>query len=258
MILAIDIGNTNMVLGILSNDSAPVQLRIRSDTQTTTDEYASVILYLLEKRGIDVKDITGVIIGSVVPRLQFTMSRFVSKYMGLKPMIVGSGIKSGISIRMENHKEVGADRIANAVGAVNKFGSPCIVIDFGTATTFDVINDKSEYIGGVICPGITLAAAGLHSGTAKLPEIEITKPDSVIGKNTVHSMQSGIYYGYVGLINGLIESIIAEEFNSSPDVTLVSTGGLGRIFDGQLKYNVTYEPFITLEGLKIIYEKNLR
>ena len=258
MILAVDIGNTNMVLGILKDGAKPVQLRIRSDTTMTTDEYASVILYLFEKKGIDIKSIEGVIIGSVVPRLQFTVSRFVSKYMGLKPMIVGSGIKSGISIRMENHKEVGADRIANAVGAVNKFGAPCIVIDFGTATTFDVINDKSEYIGGVICPGITLAAAGLHSSTAKLPEIEITKPTCVIGKNTVHSMQSGVFYGYVGLINGLMEKILDEEFENNQQVKLVSTGGLGRIFDGELKYNVIYEPFLTLEGLKSIYERNLR
>ncbi len=256
MILAIDIGNTNIVLGLFKEKENPIQLRIRSDNFATTDEYASTILYLFEKNNINIRDIEGVIIGSVVPRLQFTMSRFVLKYMGIKAMTVGAGIKSGISIRVENHKEVGADRIANAVGAIKKFGSPCIVIDFGTATTFDVVNEKSEYIGGVICPGINIAVAGLHSNTAKLPEIEITKPEFVIGKNTVHSMQSGIYYGYAGLINGLTERILNEEFSNCSNVNIITTGGLGRIFTNDLKYNVRYEPFLTLEGLKIIYNKN--
>lgn len=256
MILAVDIGNTNIVLGLFNKKENPIQLRIRSDNFATTDEYASTILYLFEKNNINIRDIEGVIIGSVVPRLQFTMSRFVLKYMGIKAMTVGAGIKSGISIRVENHKEVGADRIANAVGAIKKFGSPCIVIDFGTATTFDVVNAKSEYIGGVICPGINIAVAGLHSNTAKLPEIEITKPEFVIGKNTVHSMQSGIYYGYAGLINGLTEKILNEEFSDCSNVNIITTGGLGRIFTNDLKYNVKYEPFLTLEGLKIIYDKN--
>lgn len=256
MILAVDIGNTNIVLGLFNEKENPIQLRIRSDNFATTDEYASTILYLFEKNNINIRDIEGVIIGSVVPRLQFTMSRFVLKYMGIKAMTVGAGIKSGISIRVENHKEVGADRIANAVGAIKKFGSPCIVIDFGTATTFDVVNGKSEYIGGVICPGINIAVAGLHSNTAKLPEIEITKPEFVIGKNTVHSMQSGIYYGYAGLINGLTEKILNEEFSDCSNVNIITTGGLGRIFTNDLKYNVKYEPFLTLEGLKFIYDKN--
>ncbi len=256
MILAVDIGNTNMVFGIYGGSGRPVQFRMRSDPLATTDEYAVSILYLFEKNGIKAEDIDGVIIGSVVPRLQFTISRLVSKYMGVEAMTVGAGVKSGIAIRMENHKEVGADRIANAVGAINKFGSPCVIIDFGTATTFDVVNEKGEYTGGVICPGITLAAAGLHANTAKLPEIEIKNPGPVVGKNTVHSMQSGIFYGYAGLINGLIERITAEEFPSCPKVNLISTGGLGRIFEGQLKYDVFYEPYLTLDGLRIIYEKN--
>lgn len=256
MILAIDIGNTNIVLGLFDKNEKPIQIRIRSDNFATTDEYASSILFLFEKNNVNIKDIDGVIIGSVVPRLQFTMSRFVLKYMGIKAMTVGAGIKSGVSIRMENHKEIGADRIANAVSAINKFGSPCIVIDFGTATTFDIVNKKSEYIGGVICPGVNIAVAGLHSNTAKLPEIEITKPEFVVGKNTVHSMQSGVYYGYAGLVNGLIERIINEEFSDCSNVHIISTGGLGRIFLNDLKYDVKYEPFLTLEGLKIIYEKN--
>lgn len=257
MILAVDIGNTNIVFGIYGKTERPIQFRMRSDPLSTTDEYAVSILSLFEKNGLNVKDIDGVIIGSVVPRLQWTISRFVSKYIGLSAMTVGAGIKSGIVIRMENHKEVGADRIANAVAAVNKFGSPCIVIDFGTATTFDVINEKGEYIGGTICPGVSLAAAALHANTAKLPEIEIKNPGSVVGKNTVHSMQSGVFYGYVGLINGLIERIMAEEFSGCQKVNLISTGGLGRVFSGQLKYSVLYEPSLTLDGLLMIYEKNI-
>lgn len=257
MILAVDIGNTDTVFGVYDSDKLTVQFRIQSDKSKTTDEYTALIVSLFDMRNLDYKQIEGVIIGSVVPSLTFTLSRFVSKYLNVEPLVVGSGLKTGISLRMENPKEVGADRIANAVGAVAKFGAPCIVVDFGTATTFDIVNKLGEYIGGVICPGVKLAASALHMNTAKLPEVDIKKPSSVIGKNTTHSMQSGIYYGYLEMMNGLLERIRLEEFSSSCDLKIISTGGLARLFTEDMRYDITYEPHLTLDGLRIIYEKNI-
>lgn len=257
MILAVDIGNSNIVFGIYNEDSLVYQFRIRSEHTKTTDEYASSILYLIERQGMDIRNISGVIIASVVPTLEFTISRFVRKYLKIEPLTVGSRhIKTGISVKMENPKEVGADRIVNASAAVNKFGSPCVIIDFGTATTFDVVNPKGEYVGGVICPGVMLSAQMLHSNTAKLPEVGVAKPKTVVGKNTVHSMQSGIFYGYLSMVNGLSDRIIEEEFHGNVDITFVVTGGLGSMFAREMKYNAVYEPALTLYGLKIIYEKN--
>lgn len=257
MILAVDIGNTDTVFGVYDVDRLTVQFRIQSDKSKTTDEYAALIMSLFDMRNLDYRKIEGVIIGSVVPSLTFTFSRFVSKYLNIEPLIVGSGLKTGISVRTENPKEVGADRIANAVGAVAKFGAPCVVVDFGTATTFDIVNRLGEYIGGVICPGVKLAASVLHSNTAKLPEVDIKKPSSVIGKNTIHSIQSGIYYGYLEMMNGLLERIRLEEFKDVSDLKIISTGGLSRLFTKDLRYDITYEPHLTLNGLRVIYEKNI-
>ncbi len=256
MILAVDIGNTNIVLGIFEGESIRCSFRLHTDTQRTTDEYASTIMLLLKNRGIEVKDIRGVIISSVVPQLIYSFTKFSMKYMSLEPMVIAPGVKTGMPIRYENPKEVGADRIVNSVAGREKFGAPLIVVDFGTATTFDVVNAKGEYVGGVICPGVKLSAGILHSKTAKLPEIEIEKVEKVVGKNTIHSLQSGIYYGYLSMLDGLLERIMTEEFGRC-DVTVVATGGLGSIFSKDSKYIEHYDPDLTLTGLRLIYEKNL-
>lgn len=258
MILAIDIGNSNIVFGIYDGENLVYQFRVRSEHTKTTDEYASSILYLIERNGIDIKNISGVIMASVVPTIGFTVDRFVRKYLGVTPMEVGAkNIKTGIPVKMDNPSEVGADRIVNAAAAVGKFGAPCIIIDFGTATTFDVVNKAGEYVGGVICPGVMLSAEALHSNTAKLPEISVAKPKTVIGKNTIHSMQSGIFYGYLSLINGLLDKINQEEFKNEDNVHFIVTGGLGSMFFKEIKYKSVYEPSLTLYGLKVIYEKNV-
>ncbi|WP_265821464.1 type III pantothenate kinase [Geovibrio ferrireducens] len=256
MILAVDIGNTNIVLGIFEGESIRCSFRLHTDTQRTTDEYASTIMLLLKNRGIEVKDIRGVIISSVVPQLIYSFTKFSMKYMSLEPMVIAPGVKTGMPIRYENPKEVGADRIVNSVAGREKFGAPLIVVDFGTATTFDVVNAKGEYVGGVICPGVKLSAGILHSKTAKLPEIEIEKVEKVVGKNTIHSLQSGIYYGYLSMLDGLLERIMTEEFGRC-DITVVATGGLGSIFSKDSKYIEHYDPDLTLTGLRLIYEKNL-
>ncbi|HAL86018.1 MAG TPA: type III pantothenate kinase [Deferribacteraceae bacterium] len=257
MILAVDIGNTNIVLGIFEGDKIKCSFRLHTDTQRTTDEYASTIMLLLKNRGVEITDIKGVIISSVVPQLIYSFTKLATKYMNIEqPMVIAPGVKTGMPIRYENPKEVGADRIVNSVAGREKFGAPVIVVDFGTATTFDVVNAKGEYIGGVICPGVKLSAGILHSKTAKLPEIEIEKVERVVGKNTIHSLQSGIYYGYLSMLDGLLERIMTEEFGRC-DIAVVATGGLGSVFARDSKYIGHYDPDLTLTGLRLIYEKNL-
>jgi len=255
MIFAIDIGNTNVVIGIFDKGEIRSNFRVQSNTMRTTDEYASTLMRLMESEGIKISDISGVIISSVVPRLIYTFTKLSKKYLNHEPIVIAPGVKTGISIKMENPKEVGADRIVNAVAAKACVGFPAIVVDFGTATTFDVINKNGEYIGGVICPGVKLSSQILHSNTAKLPEVEIEKVDSVIGKNTIHSIQSGIYYGYLAMLDGILKRIINEEFGDER-VHVISTGGLGSIFTPESAYIEKYEPNLTLDGLKLIYEKN--
>lgn len=258
MIFAVDIGNSNIVIGIFDKSHSKIvcNFRVQSSTNRTTDEYAAIIMRLMENEGIIPDDISGVIIASVVPRLIFTFTKFARKYLNKDSIVIAPGVKTGIAIKMENPKEVGADRIVNAVAAKVKCGYPAIVVDFGTATTFDVIDAEGNYIGGVICPGIKLSLEILHSSTAKLPEVEIEKIDTVIGKNTIHSIQSGIYFGYLEMVDGIIRRILNEAFDGKK-IPVISTGGLGSVFAGESKYIERYEPNLTLEGLKIIYEKNL-
>jgi len=258
MIFAVDIGNTNVVIGIFEKGSNNLvcNFRVQSSTSRTTDEYAAIIMRLMESEGVKPSDISGVIIASVVPRLIFTFTKFARKYLDRDALVIAPGVKTGIPIKMENPKEVGADRIVNAVAVKVKHGYPAIVVDFGTATTFDVISRNGDYIGGVISPGIKLSAQILHSNTAKLPEVEIERVDTIIGKNTIHSIQSGIYYGYLEMVDGIIRRILEEEFGGE-NIPVISTGGLGSVFAEESKYIKRYEPNLTLEGLKIIYEKNI-
>jgi len=255
MIFAVDIGNTNIVIGIFERGSIRNNFRVQSNTMRTTDEYASIIMKLMETENIKNADISGVIIASVVPRLIYTFTKFARKYLDKEPLVIAPGVKTGISIKMENPKEVGADRIVNAVAAKHICGYPAVIVDFGTATTFDVIDRNGDYIGGVICPGVKLSSQILHSNTAKLPEVEIEQVGSVVGKNTIHSIQSGIYFGYLSMLDGILDRIIEEEF-SDGGVHVISTGGLGSVFTLGSKHIERYEPNLTLEGLKLIYEKN--
>lgn len=256
MIFAVDIGNTNIVIGVYKGEKLISNCRLSADTSKTTDEYAATIMLLLRNKGISMEDIRGVVISSVVPRLVYTFSKLSTKYFNIEPLVIGPGIKTGVSIKLENPKEVGADRIVNASAAIYYYGAPCIVVDFGTATTFDVVNSKSEYIGGVISPGVKLSASILHTNTAKLPEVELEICDKIVGKSTIASIQSGIYFGYLSLIDGILEKIILEENFGSQDLKIVATGGLGSIFVESSKYLDNYEPHLTLNGLRLIYEKN--
>ncbi len=256
MILAIDIGNTNTVFGIFKGEELFLSFRIKSDQTRTTDEYASSILFLIERSGVSACDIKGIVIASVVPSLSHTIDRVVRRYFPASPLIIDINTKTDIAVKIENPKEVGIDRIVNSVAAVEKYNAPCIIIDFGTATTFDIVNKNAEYIGGVIYPGVMLSAHSLHQNTAKLPDVNIEKPKTVVGKNTIHSMQSGLYYGYLELINGLIKRVIEEEFKNDDNLKIILTGGLGTIFANDIYCDVVYEPQLTLYGLKLIYDKN--
>lgn len=256
MILTVDIGNTNTVIGIYNDNKLLCKFRIQSIRDKTTDEYASLLLTLLERNNIDPSSIEGAIIGSVVPQLQYTFTRMIKKYLKLNALVVNNELKTGITMQVDNPKEVGADRIANIVAGVKKYGKPCIVIDFGTATTFDIVNQNGIYVGGIICPGIMLASKMLRSSTAQLPEVSIKKPVSVIGKNTVHHIQSGIYFGYLEMINGLLRRILQDEFYHS-EVMVIITGGLGSDMSNDMEMNAVYEPNLTLDGLMILYKNNI-
>lgn len=256
MILTVDIGNTNTVFGLYDKTNLVYKFRVQSIHDKTTDEYASLLLTLLERNNVSPKSIDGAIIASVVPQLLYTFNRMIKKYLKITPLIVNNQLKTGITMKMDNPKEVGADRIANAVAGVKKYGKPCIVIDFGTATTFDIVNDNGEYIGGIICQGIMLASKMLRSNTAQLPEVSIKKPISVIGTNTVHSIQSGIYFGYLEMINGLLRRVLDEKFKNTTKVNIIITGGLGNDISHDMEQKGTYEPNLTLDGLLALYYEN--
>lgn len=257
MIFAVDIGNTNIVNGIFDKKGNLLgSCRLTTESMRTTDEYAATIMLLLKNRGVDIDQINGMIISSVVPPLVYTFSKMAKKYFNVEPLIVGPGIKTGVPVKFENPKEIGADRIVNAAAVIKYYSSPCILVDFGTATTFDVINSRGEYIGGLISPGIKLSVNALHSKTAKLPEIEIEKCGKVVGSSTTSSMKSGIYFGYLSMIDGVIQRIIDEQF-SGEKINVIATGGLGSIFLEESVYINKYEPNLTLFGLRAIYEKNL-
>lgn len=253
MLLALDVGNTNIVVGIFDNDELKYNWRVSTIRNRTEDEYGIILKNLFVYNDILDINITGVIISSVVPPVMPALQKMAKKYFGVDPIVVGPGIKTSIPIKTENPKEVGADRIVNAVATIHKYGAPAIVVDYGTATTFCVINSKGEYLGGCITPGIGISTEALFERAAKLPRIELAKPEGIIGKNTVTSMQSGIVYGYLGQLEGLINRI-SQETNEKYKV--VVTGGLAKLIAGQSDLVDHIDPYLTLEGLRIIYEKN--
>ncbi|MBF0308979.1 MAG: type III pantothenate kinase [Magnetococcales bacterium] len=254
MLLVIDIGNTNVVFGVYRGADLARHWRISTRTDRTGDEWGILIAELFSRAGLAVEEVTGVVIGSVVPPVQAALVRAVRRYLRVSPLLVGPGIKTGMSIRYDNPKEVGADRIVNAVAAFDKVKGPAIVVDFGTATTFDLVNPQGDYLGGAIAPGLGLSMDTLFEKTAKLPRIEFARPGSVIGRDTVGSMQSGLFWGYVGLVDGLIERMVAESGFSG--VRVLATGGLARLIARESRHIEIVDAYLTLTGLRLLYEMN--
>ncbi|HEY5997635.1 MAG TPA: type III pantothenate kinase, partial [Candidatus Deferrimicrobiaceae bacterium] len=250
----IDIGNTNTVLGVFDGETLIHHWRIFTNREKTSDEYGILIRNLYAASHFSSREITAIIIASVVPPITPIFVDLCASYFHLVPIVVGPGIKTGISIKMDNPKEVGADRIVNAVAAFVKYKTNCIVVDFGTATTFDYISSGGDYMGGVIAPGVNISAEALFRQASKLPRIEVAKPSTVLGKNTVAAMQSGIFFGYVALVEGIVDRM-KKELRVEPVV--VATGGLAPVFSGETNRIQVIDENLTLEGLRIIYEKNV-
>lgn len=254
MLLAIDLGNTNIKYGVFDKKELVASFRVSSRITRTADEYGSILVGLLADRGINKSDIDGIIFSSVIPALNYTICHMCEFFFGITPIIVGPGIKTGLNIKAENPREVGADIIVNSVSAYNKYGGPIVVIDFGTATTFDVVSDKCELIGVVIAPGIKTALEGLATKTAQLPMVELDAPKTVIGKNTKHCMQAGIIFGFAGLVENIVKRIKKEL--GVTEIKVVATGGLGEIIAKEVKAINVVDRTLTLDGLKILYELN--
>ena len=229
--------------------------RISTNRNMSSDEYGILLMNLFSHNGISPTEVEGIMISSVVPQINFTIEHMCKTYFGMEPRIVGPGIKTGINIKYENPRELGSDRIANAVAAYELYGGPCITIDFGTATNFGVISARGEFLGGAICPGLKLAAEALTERTAKLPRFELTKPESVIGRNTVTNMQAGIVYGYIGQINYLVERMKKEL--GAPEAKVIATGGLAVLVAGESNVIDVMDGLLTLKGLCLIYQKNV-
>ena len=258
VLLAVDVGNTNTVLGVFRDDVLAASWRIQTVAERTSDEYAVLLKTLLDMEGFPWKSIDAGIISSVVPPAVFGLQRFFKHYCGGPALLVGPGIKTGMPILYENPREVGADRIVNAVAAYEELGVArgtlgCIVVDFGTATTWDVVNPKGEYLGGVIAPGIQISAEALYEHAAKLPRVELARPGKVVARNTVASMQAGLVYGYAGMVDALVDRIRAEV---DWPARCIATGGLAALIATETRTIEATDDLLTLKGLKILYHRN--
>ncbi len=254
MILTLDIGNTNIKIALFNGAEVAGYWRVSTNRSSSSDEYGMLMLDMFAHAGFGAKDVEGIMMSSVVPSINFTIEHMCRTYFGMMPTTVAPGVKTGINIKYENPRELGSDRIANAVAAYELYGGPVITIDFGTATNFGVISEKGEFLGGAICPGIKLAAEALTEHAAKLPRFELEKPDEVIGRNTITNMQSGIVYGYIGQIEYLIRRMKKEL--GREDTKVVATGGLALLVSGESDAIDVLDGLLTLKGLRIIYEKN--
>jgi len=255
MILVVDIGNTNIVVGVYKKDELIGSWRMVTRSEKTSDEYSVFILSLLSYNNIDYKEINGAIVSSVVPNLMHSFENALKKYFNVNPFIVGPGIKTGIIVSTENPNKVGADRIVNIVAAYEQYGGPLIVIDFGTATTYDVVSKDGEFKYGVISPGIGITADALWKRTAQLPSIEIKKTPSILAKSTITSMQAGLVYGYIGQVEYIVKKIKEELGNENMKV--IATGGLGRLISDETTSIDVYDSQLMLKGLKILHDKNI-
>lgn len=253
MIFVFDVGNTNIVCGIYKGEDLVHHWRISTSKTKTEDEYAMLINSLFEHVDLSFDDISGIVVSSVVPSIMFALERLCEKYFNQSPMVIGPGIKTGLDIKTDNPKEIGADRIVNAVAALHLYGAPLVVVDFGTATTYCSINEHGQYSGGAIAPGINISMEALIANASKLPRIEIMKTADVVGRNTVSAMQSGIFYGYVGQVEGIV-SRMKSQFNQEP--TVVATGGLASLIADEASVIDHVDPFLTLKGLQLIYLRN--
>lgn len=254
MILVIDVGNTNIVLGLYKQRELIHHWRLSTNRSSTSDEYGMLVFNLFQYANIQFEQVQGVILSSVVPPLMRALEDMCTQYLRRKPLIVGPGIKTGLNIRTDNPKEVGADRIVNAVAALHQYGAPCVIVDFGTATTYDYIDENEQLIGSAIAPGIGISTEALYQRAAKLPRIELVKPKSVIGRNSVASMQAGVIFGYVSQVDGIVTRI-EQEFGVK--ATVVATGGLAELIASESSKIDIVNPMLTLEGLRLIYEKNI-
>lgn len=253
MILVVDVGNTNIVLGIYRDKELLHHWRVSTNRSATVDEYGMLLHNLFQHSGRSFGQIEGVIISSVVPPLMVVLENLCHQYMNRTPFIVGPGIKTGLNIRVDNPKEVGADRIVNAVAAIEMYSPPCIIVDFGTATTYDYIDASGQLLGCAIAPGIGISTEALYQKAAKLPRIELVKPKSVVGRNTVTAMQAGIIFGYVAQVDGIVQRI-KQEFQVNP--TVIATGGLADLIASESVTIQIVNPLLTLQGLQMIYDKN--
>lgn len=254
MILVIDVGNTNMTLGVYEGQSLKATFRMMTKTPRTSDEYGVMIMQLLQNSGIGAADLEGSIVASVVPDVMHSLMGALVRYTKTRPMNVGPGVKTGIRIITEDPRAIGADRIVDAVAAYEKYGGPVLVLDFGTATTYDLITQAGEFAAGITAPGMRISSEALWSQAAKLPKIEIRKPKSILAQETITSMQAGLVYGQIGQTEYIINQVRKE--SGIRDLKVVATGGLGRLIADETKAIDIYDSYLTLDGLRFIYEKN--